>query len=472
MTIESRPETHMALKASSAINSLIATANKNDRLHLLEDDSVLPADLDNPIHPIFCWFDCDGSLSQMLRLASHFLTHDTVLEFFVPLLYGREMVDTDSSIRRTYLSNPLAYASTAKREELLDGVRQALHCLAHSIQYRFMKPERRVYARTLTDAAIPAHASSCSAVFQRRLTARIELADHFIHFHESDDGYAASSRCAQFRHDFLFASTLVHEIVHALGVMRRGNLVEPHIHADHPDTEWGYAWEHFVFGCIINPQDRTRPGTHLLMRKIWADPKLAEEAGGKEYSDVSMSYIAQWFRKETWDIIAARGPTAIPPPIAHFKIQTSQKYGAWIVSSNCSNIKEDINRLHKQWRQQIAVLDAKGLPISTCSKIFWVKRTRRALQRANVPIPSRTHRKARNVSRCGLMPKASQIFALPDTLIVKESTIVCQVTASEKIIASRKRPADDMTDSSRARKMAKTEIAVAASSQPLQRTGI
>ncbi|KAH7073913.1 hypothetical protein BKA63DRAFT_554209 [Paraphoma chrysanthemicola] len=340
------PEKRIAPEANSGINNLIAAANKNDRLHLLEDD-VLPADLDNPIHPIFCWFECDGPLQQMLRLASNFLAHDTVLEFFVPLLYGCESTNEDSKAKRPHLSDPLATATPAKRRKLIEG---------------------------------------------RRLTAKIEIADRFLHFYESEDGYATSSRCAQFRHDFHFASTLVHEIIHAVGVMRRGNLTEPCIRADHPDTEWGYAWEHFMFGCVINPQDRTRPGTHLLMRKIWGDPKKADEAGGKEYSDVSMSYVAHWFRKETWALIASEGPSAIKLPFAHFKIQSSQKHGAWIVSSDSHAIRRDVTALFHQWKRSSRKVGVTGLPTTACSRILLRNLDSRALQKSNVPTPSRTYR--------------------------------------------------------------------------------
>lgn len=443
------PEKRMAPGTSSGINSLIAAANKHDRFHLLEDQNVLPANLDNPIHPIFWWFDCDGPLQQMLRLASHFLTHDTVLTFFVPLLYGRELTTNDGKAQMTYLSDPMASASRAKRDDLIDGVRQALHCLAHSIEFRFMVPEKRVYARTLTNSSSRVHASNCSSVFQRRLTARIEIADRFLHFYKSEEGYAASSRCAQFRHDFLLASTLVHEIVHAVGVMRRGNLIEPRIRAEHPDTEWGYAWEHFMFGCIINPQDRTRPGTHLLMRKVWADTKVAEEAGGKEYSDVSMSYIAQWFRNETWDIIASRGPRAIRLPIVHFKIQSSHKHGAWIVSANSINIRRDILALHQQWRQQSRKLGANGLPVSNCSRILLRPQTARALQKSNVPTPSRMYRRPRIAS--------TKTRKLKTTQVVTANTKVTVQEADTPANASRKRLVESMTESTTVHKKVKRE---------------
>jgi hypothetical protein len=389
MADQPKSEERTAPETSSGINSLIAAANSNDRFKLLEDDYVPAANLTNSIHPIFWWFDCDGPMKQMLQLASHFLAHDSVLIFFVPLLYGSILTRKDGNTSKSYLSDPLIHCSDARREELLAGVRQALHCLAHSIELRFMKPENRVYARTLAKLTRLEHTSVCSPVFQRRSIAVIEIADHFSKFYDRDDGYKFSSRCAQFRHDFLLASTLVHEIVHAVGIMRRGNLTEPCVRVSDPDREWGYAWEQFMFGCVINPQDCTKPGTHLLMRKVWAHPTAVEEAGGKEYSDVSMAYIAQWFRQETWETIAEQGPTAIPPPEAHFKIQSSRKYGAWIISTNCMNIKADIIALHRQWKRQCAKFDSNGRSATASFKIFWRFQTKESLQRSNVPAPSR-----------------------------------------------------------------------------------
>lgn len=447
------PEKRVAPEVNTGINSLIAAANKNDRLRLLEDE-VLPADLDNFIHPIFCWFECDGPLQQMLRLASNFLEHDTVLEFFVPLLYGCESTNEDSKAKRAHLSDPLVTATPVKRRNLIEGVRQALHCLAHSIEFRFMEPEKRVYARTLTNYATPVHASNCCSIFQKRLTAKIEIADRFLHFYESEDGYATSSRCAQFRHDFLFASTLVHEIIHAVGVMRRGNLIEPCIRADHPDTEWGYAWEHFMFGCVINPQDRTKPGTHLLMRKIWGDPKKADKAGGKEYSDVPMSYVAQWFRKETWATIASEGPSAIELPFAHFKIQSSQKYGAWIVSSDSRAIRRDVAALLQQWKQSSRKVVATGLPTTTCSRIILRHIDSRALQKSNAPTPSRTYRDQPctplpNVKNPDVKPSATALA------IIQESAPRSQATTDTKQTRKRRPVLDTVEDSTQVRKIAK-----------------
>jgi hypothetical protein len=441
----------------SGINGLIAAANNNDRFKLLEDESVLPADLDNPIHPIFLWFDCDGPLKQMLQLASHFLTHDSVLAFFVPLLYGRELKATDKGPPKTYLSDPFANISEEKRKEFLSGVRQALHCLAHSLEFRFMKPENRVYARTITNAATPVHTDSCSSVFQRKLTAKIEIADRFIHYYDDKDGYVSHSRCAQFRHDFLFAATLVHEIVHAIGVMRRGNLTEPNIRVDHPDTEWGYAWEHFMFGCVINPQDRTRPGTHLLMRKTWADAQVANDAGGKEYCDVAMSYIAQWFRKDTWNIVAEKGPTSIQLPTTHFKIQSSQKYGAWVISTDCDDIKHNIVKLYRLWTQQSLRFGVNGKPFTIASKIRWNSVSTDDLQRSNVPIPFRSSRSLPDCPTHGqTLPTGKgatgeTVSAMP----CSETSIIRRISLSIASSGTRKRRASTSLDDLRAKKVVK-----------------
>ena len=384
----------IAPEVNSGIKGLIAACNKNDRFRLLEDDSVLPSNLDNPVHSVFSGLSCKGPMEQMLQLASHFLTHDTVLTFFVPLLYGRELASVAGDTCKTYLSDPLANSSTEKHKTYLSGVREALSCLSHSVLFEFQPPAKRVYARTLLDDARPCHDPSCCPAFQRRYSSKIELANYFRNYYASGE-YASASRCAQFRHDFLLATTLVHEIVHAVGVLRRGNLNEPHIRADCPETEWGYGWEHFMFGSVINPQDRTGTGTHLLMRKVWADQKKEKVAGGKEYSDVPMAYIAQWFRKETWDIIRSQGPTAIAAPVAHFKIQSSNKLGAWVVLSDDPAIKKDLVKLRAQWKgcAKIPSLVQSSSPTPNgrvrCSKIMWKSVSTRQLQKDNVAIPAR-----------------------------------------------------------------------------------
>ncbi|KAH7412114.1 hypothetical protein DE146DRAFT_603321 [Phaeosphaeria sp. MPI-PUGE-AT-0046c] len=429
MPSQQMPKKRAVPDSASSINSLIAAANLNDRFHLLEDDHVPAANLDNALHPIFRWFDRDGPLKQMLRLASQFLAHDSVLIFFVPLLYGHDLTINTSNTTKPYLSDPLKGASDAHQKVLIDGVRRSLLCLAHSIEFRFMKPEKR-----------------------QELTTVIELTDHFMHYYSSDDGYSTASRCAQFRHDFLFASTIIHEIVHAVGVMRRGNLSEPYIRRDDPDPEWGYAWEHFMFGCIINPQDRTRPGTYAFMRKMWANTLVAEEAGGKEYCDVPMSYIAQWFQKQIWHTIAQQGPTAIAPPVTHFKVQSSLKYGAWIISTDCMDIKEDLLTLHRKWKHQSRVLSADGRRKAPASRILWRFQTTEALQKSNVHTPPRiswqTQDRPSDTSSDTRTAASTSVSSS-----MKTSVCVCQIASAESSRNKRKRKASSVPGSPRTTKV-------------------
>ncbi|KAF2128827.1 hypothetical protein P153DRAFT_376198 [Dothidotthia symphoricarpi CBS 119687] len=406
------------------INSLVAATNKNDRFKLLEDESITLGDLDNPIHPIFRSLDCDGPRKRTFQLASQFLTFDSVLAFFIPLLYGHEL--TDSRSGKTYLSDPSANVSDAKRNNYITGIHKALRCLAHCVEIRFEKPEKR-----------------------RKVGVRIEIADVFDDFYNDGGGYAASSHCGQLRHDFLFAVTILHEIVHAVGVMRRGHLVEPCCRLQDPDIEWGYSWENFMFGGIINPQDRTRPGTHLLMRKIWAGSKIADAAGGKEYCDVPMSYVAQWFCKSTWEIIEKSDPTAIPLPVSHFKIQASMKLNRWIVLTDCKDTRQSIRDLQREWNQRAREEEANGRPQATSHKITWRLRTKEQLQESNVPIPLRVARRRGSLNKC--LKGAKKIQGAPQ----QEPLAVCRSSSPNKARNSRKRGADPCQESDRPSKVIK-----------------
>jgi hypothetical protein len=180
MTEQQLPEMRTAPDCTSSINNLIAATNKNDRFKLLEDDCAPAASLGNLIHPIFLCFNCDGPMKQMLHLATQFLTHNSVLSFFVPLLYGRQLKKGKRDSTQIYLSDPFAHASRTKREILFDGVLQALHCLAHGVEVRLVRPKKGVDARTLTRTARPVHTSGCHSVLRQNLTAVIEIADRFI----------------------------------------------------------------------------------------------------------------------------------------------------------------------------------------------------------------------------------------------------------------------------------------------------
>jgi hypothetical protein len=284
------------------------------------------------------------------------------------------------------------------------------------------------------------------------------MTDRFNEYYHSANGYAAASRCAQFRHDFLFATTLVHEIVHAFGVLRRGNLVEPFYRLDCPETEWGYAWEHFMFGNIINPQDRSKAGTNILMRKVWSASKAAEAAGGKEYCDVPMSYIAQWFRNDTWDVVEKSGPSGVPAPATHFKIQVSQRHAAWVVTSDCAVVREDVQALHREWVRSAAqhkadhALSDGRVP---SHKVLWRFVSTDELQKSNVVPPIREPKRIQDcISPSDMMPSIEEIAPvrvpfIPFTDPPREMVAACRASTPSN---ARKRRAEREEDEGRARK--------------------
>lgn len=404
------PEERTGPEHSCRFNSLLAAINFGDRFNLLEDDSVLPADLDNPIHPIFRPFDCNGPRRQTLQLATQFLTHDSVLSFFVPLLFGRTLTipnseegkipssqpttngpdETSTELKedKTYLSDPFTNASPEKKAELISRVRDVLLCLADCVVFRIMPAEEIGFGNTSVKKE-PGFTPSFSG-FQQGIVARIKMSGTLMSFYDSPTGYAASTRCAQFRHDFLFAVTLVHEIVHAVGVMRRGTVNEPYIRTNHPSNEWGWAWENYMFGAIINPRDQGHNGIPALLRMIWSTTKDEENVGGTEYCDVSMSYISKWFYKETWALIAKDGPTAIPPPITRFRIQISKKYCGWLVSAEDTEMKNDLFDLVQEWwALDVKEIDNGNPPSSQMLKILFKQRSSEALQKQYLPVPIR-----------------------------------------------------------------------------------
>ncbi|KAF2179022.1 hypothetical protein K469DRAFT_754105 [Zopfia rhizophila CBS 207.26] len=329
---------------------LIETANSQDRFQLLNDPSAPEPDLNIPIHPIFrtCNFVNASplayrNLQQSLRLASMFLQHDSMLEWFVRPLLGIPLIDVRS--RKTYLSDPFTSKSKAAKKKLITPVQQAFHCLSHCIRFRFVDTgDARFFARTLIHPSQPPHTSVCTPVFQSPHSVVIELRNQNRRFLEGE--HSSSSLCDKLRFDFFLAVNLLHEITHALGIMRRGDLNEPFIRLDDPNkSEFGYSWEDFVFGGIFNPFDRTSDRVSFLMQKVWADDEVAYAAGGKEWTAVPMSYIAQWFQMDTWHAIRKRGPTAVSSPAIRLKLRLDRE--RYTVVADCKDALADVRNAQK-----------------------------------------------------------------------------------------------------------------------------
>jgi hypothetical protein len=375
-------------KAHLNLSYIASTINPDDCLGLLYDSEAQAGDLSNPIHPVFrdSFFSQflyqHPEIGQALRLASLFLEYDSLLEFFIPFVFGKEYPDP---MRGGMIwDNPVASKSRAQIKSYIGEVRNALVCLAHCIVFRpanLRSDMNRLWARTFLDTnnspLRPKHTSACSDVFKSTRSVIIEIDSNLLDFYK--EGYSEAHACSQFRHDFQIAQTLVHEVVHAFGAMRRGNLNEPRISPEHPDTgedrqaELGYAWENFMFGGILNPQGEGKCGTDIFFRKTWASSRQQQEAGGREYAAIPVRYIADWFQKETWAKIKRGGPLAIPMPTIHIKFNLLDREKRWAIYSDIYRTRNLIIKLVKEHGRDIK----------------WYFCTSETLQKSKIPIPLR-----------------------------------------------------------------------------------
>lgn len=397
-------------QAQRGPEQLIATANSShDRFKLLEDPSTPESNLTVRIHPVFAGANFINAgpvvyqnIQQSLRLASLFLECESVLEWLVAPLMGMPLRDSRS--RKIFLSDPLASKSKTKRQALISEVHRAITtCLPHCVRFEFLSSRAQpIYAKSTFDyGRLSPHTPTCTKRFHSMTSVKIDLRNQFWDFLKNH--YACASRCERLRHDFLLATTLLHELCHAIGMMRRGNLDEPHLRLDHPDKEeWGFAWEHFMFGGIINPLDRTSSKVSFLTRKIWADDEKVLAAGGKEWSAIPMSYIAQWFQQSTWDIIAKHGPLAIPSPRVNLKLRAdSKRY--YVLTENEAAI-QDIEELRARLIRQCNPGPGGRLPCNVATIIN--TKTKRVsteeLQAYTTPAPQRDYKMATSCGRLSI----------------------------------------------------------------------
>ncbi|KAF2269021.1 hypothetical protein CC78DRAFT_565119 [Lojkania enalia] len=409
---------------------LVQAANTNDRFRLLEDPSVPEPNLDVDINPIFrpANFPNAGDeiyqrLQPSLRLASMFLYHDSVLEWFVAPLLGQTRTCTLSY--ETYLSNPLINKTDSERKKLINRVRQALRCLAHCIHFRFLDSgHERFYARTTMFPIKPVHKPICIPIFGSPESVRIDIRIQYYNFLCND--YARASMCERYRQDFSLAVNILHELCHAVGVMRRGDLKEPRIRLDHPKkSEYGYAWENFMFGGVLNPFDRSSDAISFLMRKMWADDEAAMAAGGKDWTAVPVSYLAQWFRTETWNAIAEHGPTVVSPPPVQLRLRKDAS--RYLVLSDCAAALDDIRRLQTQVHKFYVGRRSDEIPDSALLILGTEKRLidTHVLQYYTLPGPSRDIPRGQSYSDFATTPEAtctSSILAKIKAPLIKPST--------------------------------------------------
>ncbi|KAF2730537.1 hypothetical protein EJ04DRAFT_515194 [Polyplosphaeria fusca] len=340
------------------------------------------------------------------------------------------------------LSNPLMNKTDDERRVLLKRVRQAFQCLSHSIHFRFLDTgDHKFYARTQIHKAKPPHTDVCwKSTFECTESVRIDIRLQYRNFLQND--YASASKCGKLRQDFSFAVNILHELCHAVGVMRRGDLKEPHVRLDHPDKpELGYAWENFMFGGILNPFDRTSDGIKFLMHKVWSEDKEAFAAGGKEWTAMPVSYFAQWFQNETWDAIAEHGPVIVPSPPVELRLRASKIH--YTVFSHDAEALEDVQRLQKQTSEHYTPLLGKAA-IPSAALVVLTTKTQltdlTSLQQSLVPIPSRIspRRNSRASTDVGSrLPPQTASISVPDKVEVSTKVVLQTVKITTRHVKKR-----------------------------------
>ena len=322
---------------------LITAANTNDRYLLLNDPSITLSDLDNAIHTVFrqpSFEDLDPStyckLRPALRLASMFLESDAMLEWFVRPAFGKPLIDLVSG--KTFLSEPSRCPQ--RKQQYISEVRQALKYMKYCVRFNFVD-SLDCFALTQKDVSKAFRNSHPHTFYTSAHPTVIQIHDKYRQFVDAE--YATSNICDILRFDFMLATTIMHELTHAFGIMCRGDLKEPYHRLTNPQAEWGWSWEDFALGGIINPFDRTSARISFLMRKVWLSDKVAYAAGGKQWTAVPMTWIGQWFRKSTWAAVAENGPSVVLPPACALKFHCTND-GYYTIFADSSVVLRSVQR--------------------------------------------------------------------------------------------------------------------------------
>ncbi|KAF2503114.1 hypothetical protein BU16DRAFT_533386 [Lophium mytilinum] len=335
--------------AARTPQKLIAYANSNDRYRLFNDASVRLPDLEDIIHPVFRrsnFRDVDFSLYQRmrpsLRLASLFLESEAMLEWYIRPAFGTSM--RASQPQKVFLSEPKR--SRQRTAEMIREIRSILVGLSYCVEFQFVE-ELKCFALTCKDTSKETSylARFWSPVFTSAHPTTIKLRDSSREFIECE--YSSSSLCDRLRFDFMFATTILHELTHAFGIMIRGNLREPYYDLADPQAEFGWSWERFALTGVINPFDRTSARVSFLMWKVWLDDDEAYANGGKEWTAVPVQWVSQWFQKSTWDAIAKYGPEAVAPPSCDLKLHCTRD-GIYTVLSDNEEALRDVLELKSE----------------------------------------------------------------------------------------------------------------------------
>lgn len=198
-------------------------------------------------------------LRPALQLASLFIANS--LDFYGKLIYGARTTDPKTGLVMIgeigQGDNPKVASTVARL------ARDDLQNLAPYIQFAWGSP------RDANDQPVRAHASTMIVGFTVPPTHPNLKKPALIMIHEDTLTYLqrdlpSATPCQRQRFFFQLATTLAHEVVHAVNKLQdsyqspmqrnpQHNIPEPLFSANDPDVELGLAWETFFFGKKLQP---------------------------------------------------------------------------------------------------------------------------------------------------------------------------------------------------------------------------
>ncbi|KAK7185508.1 hypothetical protein PSPO01_08624 [Paraphaeosphaeria sporulosa] len=356
-----------------ASERLFTILNRDDRFRLAEDPTVEAGNLDNDIHPIFQHARFLGEsdhLKQALQLASLYLTTPTLLEFYLPLVFG-DHVTIDGRFHRV-----LVRPHDSDREHETQTIELFLMCMSHTTKWEWVDFETgKKWGSTqhyFDESPKYRHTEQCPTLEYKGKTYfhnedkgyLIRLNRGILDFYlDEETGYVTRSRCEQFRHDFQLALLLGHEIAHAFGAMCHDDLAEPWLAVDHPRNELGFAWENFVFCALIDPVDREPRGKYIHVYRTWQSREFRQNYKSTEQTAVPVAWTAQWFRRKTWGTIRMYGYNAVNLPNPTLKIYFTA-WGRYIVFTDDEDARADLDLARFSASLSLSYLFVKGSPSS------------------------------------------------------------------------------------------------------------
>ncbi|KAK8257213.1 hypothetical protein IWZ00DRAFT_558401 [Phyllosticta capitalensis] len=199
--------------------------------------------------------------------------------------------------------HPLLEKTTEYTDEHRQSTREAIDSLSTLVVWKFDTFTRDFsYMRTCLPKSTRARAAPLHPLFAKtghKRAPQVLIHEGFKEF--AENLYDEASLEDQLQFSFLFAASIVHELTHCFGGMRRGHTNEEFLHENEPSHEHGFSWEQAVFGGLIMSSNRKLDPTGPLVWHTWADHENRGVSNGYRRMLVPINWIAGWFRTEFWN---------------------------------------------------------------------------------------------------------------------------------------------------------------------------